>query len=84
MKQSKTAKGLALDALAEKVKRRKAKEAVHVGVRLPSDMLQGIDLMARELKCNRSDMIRLLLDGAIAETLADVSDQFRRVKDKLC
>ena len=70
---AKTKQGLALEALADKVRLRKAAEQVQVGVRLPSDVLSVVDAMAKQLKVTRSDVLRLLLKAAVLEGMAETA-----------
>ncbi len=83
----KSSKMLALDALADKIKRRRMREQVQIGCRVPGNLVDGLDAMARELKCTRSDVVRLLLDAAVSEVFADIAEPFKRLekyRDKLC
>ena len=76
---SRTRKGMALEVLAEKVRRRKAKAPVQIGVRVPADLVQTIDNMAKTLKVQRSDVIRMLLSAAVAEALAETGEDLRNL-----
>lgn len=80
---ARTKRGLALEALADSVKRHRAPATVQIGTRLPTDVLSVIDAIAKHLKVTRSDVIRMIVKGAIIEGMAETAEPFRRALKKL-
>jgi hypothetical protein len=72
-----TKEGLAFEALVEKARQHKAAELVQIGTRVPADVLSVIDAMAKQAKVQRSDIVRMLLKAALAEGIAQTSEELR-------
>jgi hypothetical protein len=71
-----TQRGLAFETLMAKAKRHQAQKAVQVGVRVPGNLMATIDAMAKVAKVKRSDIVRLLLAAAVAEGVAQTTDEW--------